>query len=497
MRDYQQPLFQAVVPQAFEWPAGHAIPVSVKRAVLVWHRRAGKDLCAISLLTMMAMEEVGNWMYMSPEISQTRKIIWNGIDKEGIKFIDRVPASLITRKLDQDMFIELINGSTLQLGGADAYDRLMGTNPKGIIFSEYSLMNPIAWNYFRPILAENGGIAIFIFTPRGYNHAYRLYQTAVDRVNKKDPRWFVSHLTADDTTRPDGSPVITQQAIQDEIDEGMPDDLVEQEFYCSFEAGVQGAYYAKQITKARKERRIGHYPHDPRFPVVTGWDVGFRDATAVWFAQAIEGRIRLIDYEEESGRALVDWCRVVLRKPYVYREHLGPHDLKKFEYGRGESLLSLASENGIEFTVVPKFGLQEGIEQVRAFIPRCEFDQERCEVGIDALASYQKVYDEKFKRYRDQPLHDWSSHGSDGFRYLVLGWSDAMSMDTVQTYGVKKAMNARMGRRARPQSPRSPTGRPSQRRLYTASGSIDQETEFEGTGDHYPVQRRKERKENS
>jgi hypothetical protein len=163
------------------------------------------------------------------------------------------------------MLVELINGSTVQLGGADAYDRLMGTNPKGIIFSEYSIMNPMAWNYFRPMLVENQGVAVFIYTARGKNHGYDMMKIAKKRYEEEfDLNWYFSILTVDDTKRHDGSPVITQADIQQEIEEGMPPEMVQQEFYCSFDAGMVGAYYADLIAKMRQDDRIGDYPWDPR-----------------------------------------------------------------------------------------------------------------------------------------------------------------------------------------------------------------------------------------
>ena len=432
LRHYQDDLFRAVAPYSFPlpqpefpWDAPIVLPEAVRRAVLVWHRRAGKDKCAVNLLTMMSQREVGNYLYMAPEITQARKIIWVGIDRDGFRFIDHIPKELVLKKTEADMLVTMTNGSTIQLGGADAYDRNMGTNPKGIVFSEYSLMHPVAWHYYRPILAENDGTAIFIYTPRGNNHGHKLYEIAKKRHEAGDPRWYCSLLTVDDTKRLDGTPVISQEAIQSEIDEGMPEEMVSQEFYCSFAAGVMGAYYASQMRTAEREKRIGFWPHDPGYEVITAWDLGIKDNTSIWFAQNIQGQCRLIDFESASGVALTAWAKLVKEKPYQYLEHIAPPDIKNRDPLTGNPRKEQMADLGIDFTVLANYALSDGIEAARSLLPKCTFHNDKCEEGVDALISYQKVYDERLKTYRDQPLHDWASHPADAFRYLALGWQDA------------------------------------------------------------------------
>ena len=396
--------------------------------MLVWHRRAGKDKCSINILTMLAMRDVGNYLYMAPEITQARKIIWQGIDREGQRFIDHIPRGLITRKTESDMLVELINGSTIQLGGADNYDRQMGTNPKAIVFSEFSLMNPMAWNYFRPILVENQGVAIFIYTPRGHNHGHDMYKVACERVAAGDPNWYVSHLTVDDTRRPDGSPVITQTDIDAEIEEGMPPEMVRQEFYCSFEAGMMGAYYADLMGKAHAQDRVGHFPHDPRHPVITAWDLGLADMNSIIYMQDIQGQYRIIDYAEDSGVPMSSWIKEVNSKPYNYAYHIGPHDLEQREYTTGKTRLETANELGLDFEVVPRMPVMEGINAVREMLPLCTFNEDSTYELIDALSNYTKVYDEKAQTFRERPLHNKASHGADAFRQLALGKTDQSAL---------------------------------------------------------------------
>lgn len=202
-RDYQLGLWQHMVPEIFateEEKLLGLVPDPVKRAVLVWHRRAGKDKSMINLMaTRAVMDTPGNYVYLLPEQTQAKKIIWRGIGADGVRFIDHFPEQLVRKKYDSELLVELINGATVQIGGSDNYDAWMGTNPRGIIFSEYSLQDPAAWNYFRPILAENKGWAVFIYTARGHNHGYELRNVAKAKMEEGDPTWYYSELTVDDT----------------------------------------------------------------------------------------------------------------------------------------------------------------------------------------------------------------------------------------------------------------------------------------------------------
>ena len=418
-RHYQLGLWQAGFPHMFGLRRNPA-----KRFVLVWHRRAGKDKTTINFVTTKAMETVGNYLYMLPEQTQAKKVIWRGIDGGGFRFLDHIPESIVRRKYESDMLIELINGSTIQLGGSDKYDSWMGTNPRGIVFSEFSLQDPRAWDYFRPILVENNGWAVFIYTPRGHNHGYELFKTAQARAEEGDEDWYFSLVTVDDSRRDDGSPVITKADIEAEIAAGMPPEIVQQEFYCSFDAGVMGAYYADLIMDLRKREQIGMFPYDPSKPVVTAWDIGIHDATAIWFAQPYPGGPRIIEYYEERNLPLTEHIRFVQDKPYQYIEHIAPHDIEVRELVTGKTRRELALELGIDFTVNPKLSRDDGIEAVRALLPRCTFDEGGCDYGLEALMAYERTWDDRLKRFRDTPLHNWASHGADAFRMLAVGWTD-------------------------------------------------------------------------
>lgn len=420
-RIYQEGLWRAAFPKWYGIDAEAAT-----RYVLVWHRRAGKDKTTINFVACKAVEEVGNYLYMAPEQTQVKKIIWQGIGSDGMKFIDHIPFSLIRKKYEKDMLIELINGSTIQLGGSDSYDSWMGTNPRGIVFSEYSLQNPQAYNYFRPILVENGGWAVFIYTPRGHNHGYDMRNIARKESESGNSDYYFSEVDVNSSKRDDGSPVITLKDIEDEIAAGMPAELVRQEFYNSFDAGNMGAYYADQIEQLRNNQpsSIGHYPYDPTRPVITAWDLGIHDATSVWFAQPYEGGPRVIEYYEARNLPLTDHIRYVLSRPYYYLEHLAPHDITVRSYETGRTRKELAFDMGLDFTVVPKLHIDDGIEAVRALLPRCTFHESATDEGIETLFGYERAWDDRLARYRDSPTHNWASHGADAFRVLATGWID-------------------------------------------------------------------------
>jgi hypothetical protein len=349
--------------------------------------------------------------------------VWEGLTRDGRAFLDHFPDAkypspdkVCTRRRDDEMRLWFANGSTYQVIGADEPDRLVGANPVGIVFSEWSVMNPAVWTYLRPILAENGGWAIFIFTPRGRNHAYRTLHQA-----EKNPSWFSQVLTVDDTK------AVPLEAIEEDRISGMPEHLIQQEYRCSFDAPLVGSYYGDLMSAALAEGRITKVPWEPMAPVTTGWDLGIRDSTVIWFAQHVGREVRLIDYYHHTGVGVEHYAKILAERPYTYVDHLVPHDATHSEVGSGKSLLEIARGLGLRLRVVPKLGVQEGIGAVRVLLPRCYFDEEKTEHGVEALRQYTKeqVEEEQGPQgetlYRDKPAHNWASHPADAFRSLAVG----------------------------------------------------------------------------
>ena len=399
-------------PRDYQFRVLKALEEGYKRAVLVWHRRAGKDKTALNIVVKKAFERVGNYYYYLPTAALGRKIVWQGKDRDGFPFLGHVPQELRSRTREDEMRIELINGSAIQVIGTDKTD-VVGPNPVGCIFSEYSLQDPAAWNYIRPILAENDGWAIFLYTPRGRNHGYTLFQMA-----KYNPSWYCELLTADDTN------AITPEAIEEERASGMSEELIQQEFFASFDYGMEGSYYTKQLARARQEGRITRLPIQD-ISVHTAWDIGYRDATAIWFFQFVGKEIWVIDYYENSGEELAHYAKVLQEKGYIYGEHWAPHDIEKHELGTGASLRERAKDLGLEFNVIENWsrtgiGLAEGIEVVRSLFPRFWFHEENTKRGLDALSEYKKKWDPLWATFSDQPAKNWARDGADAFRILSL-----------------------------------------------------------------------------
>lgn len=407
-------------PRAYQLPAWVYMEGAEegKRAVLVWHRRAGKDLFAINLCATKMYERVGTYWHILPTYKQGRKIVWDGFTRDGRKFRSHFPPELVRSENLAEMKIELMNGSIYQVVGTDDIDSLVGTNPVGCVFSEYSLQDPGAWDYIRPILAENGGWAVFIYTMRGKNHGYKLLEMA-----RQNPTWFAQLLVAgnEGTKREDGRPVISDEVIDEERKAGMDEALIQQEFYCSAEAPLVGSYYGPWMAKAQEENRIGSVPWEPILPVHTAWDLGIADEMAIWFYQQVYGEIRIIDYYEAGGEGLAHYIKILKEKPYVYGRHCAPHDIEVRELGTGKSRRDTARSLGLNFRVVQRHEVLDGIEAVRNVLPKCWFDENKCSRGLEALKTYRKEFDEKRKMFKPNPEHDWSSHAADAFRILVMG----------------------------------------------------------------------------
>jgi len=415
------------LPRVYQAPFFKAMANGVKRACLVYHRRAGKDSMSLNFTANMMLKRKGIYWHCLPKIAQARKAIWNGIDGQGRKIIDQAfPLAIRKRTNEQEMLIELKNGSIWQLVGSDNYDAMVGSNPVGIVFSEYSISNPQAWDYFRPMLAENGGWAVFIYTARGKNHGYSLYNMA-----KKSKGWFCELLTVNDTKRDDGTPVIGPDIIQSERDEGMSEEKIQQEYFCSFDAQIPGAIYAKHLATMRDDKRIGPIPIEPSMKVHTAWDLGISDAMSIWFFQSIGKEVRLIHYYENNNLGMehyIQYLQEFASKHQVnYGQHLAPHDIEVRELSTGKTRKATAAKMGISFRTVqrPK-AKSEGHDAVRRLFSRLWIDDVRAEHGLNCLSSYQYEWDDKKGIFKTQPLHDWASHGADALQTLGLGWTDSM-----------------------------------------------------------------------
>lgn len=399
-------------PRPYQIPILQALDAGIKRAVWLAHRRLGKDLTIWNWVIKSLACKRQTAYYIFPTYAQAKKILWDGMTKDGNRFLDFIPPIISHKKLENELLIKFKNGSVLQLLGSDNYDRLVGTNPQICVFSEYAIQNPIAWQYLRPILAENDGVAIFISTPRAKNHFYDLYKMA-----SESPDWFCEKLTVDDTK------AISEASINKERASGMSEELVQQEFYCSFEIGVEGSYYGRCVRDTEKENRICYVPYDKNLLVYTAWDLGFTDSMSVIFFQKRGNEILIIDAYENHGYQLAHYLNHLRSKEYAYGNHYAPFDAKAHDR-TGSTFVQVAREQGFNFTVLPQQrSVMEGIETVRGYFPRMFFDKVKCDYMLKCLLQYHSDYDESTHVYKSIPAHDWSSHMSDALRYLCQSLS--------------------------------------------------------------------------
>lgn len=402
-------------PRDYQFNAWRYLENGGKRAALVWHRRAGKDDLALHWTATAAIQKPATYWHMLPEYAQGRKAIWEAVNpKTGIRRIDEAFPHAIRKRTDnQTMSIELVNGSMWHVVGSDNYNSLVGSPPYGVIFSEWALADPAAWAYIRPILDENGGWAMWIYTSRGRNHGWSTYQHALHADD-----WYAELLRADETG------IFSDHQLAEARDEyvslygdGPGVALFEQEYFCSFDSAVLGAYYSKLLSDADSEGRIGHVPHDDSLQTEVWWDLGVGDATAMWFVQRAGQEIRVIDYYEATGEGLPYYAKLLDQKPYVYSRQVMPHDVRVREMGSGKSRLEVARSLGLTVEIAPRQSLEDGIQAVRSMLPRCWFDYEKCKRGLDALREYRAKYDESRRIFSSRPEHNWASHAADAFRY--------------------------------------------------------------------------------
>lgn len=410
-------------PRSYQIPSWRAWKAGVRRLLLIWHRRAGKDELALHMTAVAAHRRVANYWHCLPLYEQAKKAIWEAINPHtGRRRIDEAFPPEIRKRTDNNaMTIEFKNGSIWRVVGSDNPDSLVGAPPAGIVFSEWALANPSAWAYLAPILDENGGWALFITTPRGRNHVKSMLDMAKD-----SPNWFAEVLTPKETGYP-------QERVEEQRKEyhaifgpDAGDALIEQEYWCSFEAAVLGAYWGREMVAAEREGRITQLDYEPELPVHTAWDIGVGDDTAIWCFQQHFGQVRVIDYYEAHGYAVdhyVDWLNA---RPYRYGYDFVPHDAKVREWtnkgpdGMAKTRVQTMLELGRKPRVVAQHKLDDGINATRRALKNVVFDEKRCAKGLEALREYRREWDDNKKVFKDTPLHNWASHGASAFRYMAM-----------------------------------------------------------------------------
>lgn len=405
--------------------------------VPVCHRRFGKSVWSINHIIFALLKNTKNrpqYAYVAPEKSQAKKIIWDYV-KEFTSFIPGV------KYYEAELKVEIPLGKTsgfIYLEGAENPDRLRGTYYDGVVLDEVAQMPKSVWTQvIRPALSDRQGWAVFIGTPKGKNYFQELSRYSSDSEVNKNGEWSTFVYKASETE------VLPKEELES-LRLSMDQDEYNQEYECSFDAVIPGSYYGKMLEKAKLDNRIGDFNWDPKFPVFTAWDLGgMNDATAIWFVQYINKKIMVIDYYEKSG-ITNEHLKVVKEKPYLYSKHFLPHDANK----RNESTGQTRAEEtriglGSYCQVIKRLNIQDGINAARSIIPICHFNEKKCQRGLEALSYYHSEYVEKHDVMQINPVHDWSSHGSDAFRYLALGLRDGHVSYTEHLSFLKKKGNNR------------------------------------------------------
>lgn len=458
-------------PRDYQLNFWNAYESGTKRLLEIAHRRWGKDEVALNMAATSAFIKPATYWHMLPEYSQARKAIWNAVNPHTNKrrIDEAFPLEIRENTNDHEMFIRFVNGSTWQVVGSDSYKSLVGAPPYGIVFSEWAKAHSAAWAYLSPILEENGGWAAFITTPEGKNHAHSMLKMA-----QKSERWFAEVQTVEDS----GFPMERVEAAREEyralygIDAG--DALIEQEYYCSFEAAILGAVYGKQMARATKDGRItNRVKHDPSYPVYTAFDLGRRDATAIWFYQLGNNEILLIDYFEDNFLDPQDICEILYgrkikvghinpetkqveqwefeedmpehshRKAYRYWDfHYVPQDAgNKMQAANGRSIIEQCKEFGIKMMWLPETTHANRHAALRKTLDRCWFNEDRCTDGIEALRCYHLKYNEDGQAFtQKEPVHDWSSHGATAMELMARVWTE--NLTTVKDIDRREIVNS-------------------------------------------------------
>ena len=425
-------------PRPYQVPVWNYFMNGGKRAALVAHRRWGKDEIAGHLTAVMAMQKPATYWHMLPQAAQARKAIWEAVNPHtGIRRIDEwFPPEIREAKKEQEMMIKFTNGSTWQVVGSDNYNSLVGSPPYGVVLSEWSLADPSAWAYLRPILLENGGYSLFIYTSRGKNHGYKTFQLAQGSED-----WYAEKSAADKTG------VFTEEQLQTELLEYQSDygdDAGKafwlQEYFCSFESAIPGAYYAGELVRAESENRITRVPYDKNHPVETWWDIGRNDYTAIWFAQKVGYEIRLIDYYQANMRGPEHYAQELKNRGYFYSTHNLPHDADYVHMAAkdGKSVKEQFQDlmPGEEWVAHRRTKSEvSDIYVAKAFFARCVFDQDKCSDGLDSLGSFAQEWSDKYKVFTGAPAKGWFKHGADAFRYLAVGYQDTTHVPLVSESG--------------------------------------------------------------
>ena len=380
-------------------------------AVIVCHRRWGKTVMAVNHLlraAIMCQRPNPRFAMIGPTYRQMKQVAWDyakmyARDIPGVRFHET------------ELRVDLPNGARIQLLGSEQPDSLRGIYLDGCVMDEMAQQpESIFPEIIRPALSDRNDpdvptFCYFIGTPQGHNAFYDLFEQATDQDD-----WLAVTYRASETGIVPPDELTAARSM-------MTEDQYLQEFECSWVANIPGAIFGKELQKALEDGRITEVPYDRSMKVDTHWDLGIGDSTAIWFTQSLPGgRVHVIDYYEARNEGLPHYVEILSKRGYLYGEHNAPHDIDVRELGSGKSRRETAWDLGINFRVVPKLPVEDGIHAAQLLIERCWFDRDNCKAGLEALRQYHRAYNERLRTFRATPVHDWASHAADAWRYAAI-----------------------------------------------------------------------------
>jgi len=418
------------VPRPYQRPLWDYLEKGGKRAIAIWHRRAGKDDVLLHRAAVSSFERVGNRWHMLPEYAQARKAIWSAVNPHtGKRRIDEAfPQEIRSATNEQEMFIRFVNGSTWQLVGSDRYDSLVGSGVVEVTFSEWALANPSAWAYIRPMLEENNGAAAFITTPRGDNHAKTMLDYAKGRAG-----WFAEVLTARDT-KALGEEQLDEALAEYQALYGIDFGLAkfEQEYLCSFSGAMIGAYLGAEMNRAEREGRVYEFEIDWDHPVHTAWDLGKATNNPIWCFQVIGNQPRIVDFYMPESDDLADWVKWLDDRGYKGNDYV-PHDILVTDWGSTRTRLDTLKSTGRRPHRIPMVSIADGLQAGRTTINAAVFrNTDRVRLGINGLKNYRRLWDDERKTFSETAFKDWAEHIGSAWRYLALAWREVVPPKPVE-----------------------------------------------------------------
>lgn len=425
-------LLDKFIPRPYQLPFYEAMENSggkYRHAIVIEPRKCGKDLgIGLQYAVRTCLRKTTRVLYFLKSYTQAKEVIWDAITNEGTRYLDTIPPEVIKRMNASELKIEFHNGSILKFGSAENYEKsIVGGNASLIIFSEYATYkNDNCYRFASPIVTSNGGQFLFISTPRGRNFFFDLYQKA-----QQWDDWYVLKQSVEETKH------ISLEDIDRERREHS-EEFIQQEYYCSFDRGIEGSVYSNYILKLIEEGRIGNVPYDPAFPVHTAWDLGHDDQTVIiCFQQVKNNNVNVINCYANNNQPIGHYIKWIKQQEYVWGNHYAPHDIDVHDYSTGLTRLEYARQLGLNFqtrevnnklvSATPRKSIIDGIEAVRVAFNRISIDQKKCATLIKALENYHREWDDEKKKYSDTMVHNWASDYADSFRYMCL----AIDLNTV------------------------------------------------------------------